>query len=271
MSTSVPGTTGDICTNRTKIVAQRVNCTSTDPLLELECLRGVPLDVLLHILTEFELSIASNALLAFQPIAPSPFIPDAPSKLLRAGRFAKGIDIINGWIEDDGTVFVKPNISTDAEALEAVTFPVNLKTSTARQLLSLYPLSNYHPAQSGNRTASAQFFRASDMYRDAQFICPSLLLEQVMTQYSQQPRPSNYLYDLNATLYTPIFERLNLSFLGVIHASDLQFVFSTASALATATDEQKALATSISASWASFASTGNPSRGKVSLKEWSEG
>ena len=271
MSTSVSGTTGDICAKRTKIIAQELNCTSQDSKSELDCLRAVPYDVLLPVVSKFELSVNSNALLVWQPIAPSPFIPEAPSKLLRSGRFAKGIDIMNGWNENDGSLFVETNIMTDAEVLKTVASPAALDEATTRKLLSLYPLALYHAEKSGNNTATARFFRASEMIRDLQFVCPSLLLEEAMARYSGSYKPSNYLFVMNTTLYTPKFQKENMTFLGVAHGSDIPFVFDTAAAVSTATTEQKQLAAAMAASWSSFAASANVSEGDVALTGWEEG
>ena len=121
---------------------------------------------MLPVVNKCELSISSQALLIWQPIAPSRSIPDAPSKILRVGKLVKDIDIINGWNENDGSIFIQPNNTTDAYVDQLVSNPAALDTNTANTLLSLYPLSQYAPQRSGNSTTTAQFFRASQMYRD---------------------------------------------------------------------------------------------------------
>ena len=126
----------------------------------------MPLEVVLPVLSKYKLSINPNALDAWWPIAPSDFILDAPSKLLKAGRFVKNIDIINDWNEDERSVFIQPTITADVEVVSSVKFPVILNYSTTTELLSLCPLATYAPAQSGNNTVIAQFFRASQMFRD---------------------------------------------------------------------------------------------------------
>ena len=270
MSTSVPGTTGNICANHTATIAQMLNCTSLNSSAELDCLRAVPLGVLLPVVSEYELSINSNALLIWQPVAPSRFIPEAPSKLIRAGRFAKDIDIINGWNENDGSEFVETNITTDAEVVEEIAYPAALDNATTSELLSLYPLSAYTSAQSGNKSATAQFFRTSQMFRDMQFLCPSLLLDQAMTNRSHTRKPKTYLFVMNTTLYTAEFQKENTTFLGVAHGSDVPFVFDTVPSVSTATTAQKQLAGAMSASWAAFASSGNVSEGVLALPGWTE-
>ena len=177
MSTSNPYTVGNISADHTDIIAQTVNCTSSNSSVELECLRAVPLDVLLPVVIKYEDSLSPLGLGVWQPVAPSRFIPEAPSKLLRAGLFAKDIDIINGWSENDGSIFIQPNITTDTEVVQSIFGPSlpSLNSATTSELFSLYPLSAYAPALSGNNSATAQYFRASQMWRDYQFLCPSLL------------------------------------------------------------------------------------------------
>ena len=151
-----------------------------------------------------------EALNTWQPIAPSRFIPDAPSKLLRAGRFAKDIDIINGWNENDGAIFIFPNITTDAQVIKTIVYPTAPDVNTTNTLLSLYPLSNYAPQKSGNNTATAQFFRASQMWRDTQFLCPGFLLAQANANHSRSA--SSYFFVMNTTLDTPELEQENKTY-----------------------------------------------------------
>lgn len=269
MSTTVAGTTGYICNNHTQAVAQLVNCTSSISEMQLECLRAVPLNTLLPVVSKYKLSISPFALTIWQPIAPSIFIPNAPSKLVKSGRFHKNIDIINGWNENDGTVFIQPTLANETAVVEAVTHPAALDSATSSELLSLYPLSTYAPVKDGNNTATAEFFQAAQMWRDFQFTCPSLLLDQAMANHSTV-RTKIYLYALNTTLYTPTFEKSNESFLGVAHGSDVPFAFDTVPAESTATTAQTQLGSAISASWSAFADSGNVTLGSVALKGWTE-
>jgi carboxylesterase type B len=211
-------------------------------------------------------------------VAPSHFIPDAPSKLLRSGRFAKNIDIVNGWNENDGTIFAvifgETNMTTDAEVISVVVYPLSSDTldqNTTAELLSLYPLANYAPEQSGNQTATAQFFRAVQMFRDMQFLCPALLLEQTMANFSHPNKPTSYLFDLNTTIASPMFERENETYLDVAPGSDVPFVFGKVEILTTATTAQKQLSNAMPSSWSAFASSGNVSHGALTMPDWVEG
>lgn len=269
MSTTVAGTTGNICDNHTQAVAQMVNCTSPNPEIQLECLRAVPLNTLLPVVSKYEISIKADGPNKWQPIAPSEFIPDAPSQLIRSGRFHKDIDIINGWNENDGTVFIRPNLPNDTVGVEAVTYPASFDSAISSELLSLYPLSSYTSVKDGNVTATAEFFQAAQMWRDFQFACPALLLHQAMANRSKRSTKM-YLYVMNTTLYTPIFEKRNEGFLGVAHGSDIPFAFDTVSTDSTATTAQTQLGSAMSASWSAFAHSGNVAFGSVALKGWTE-
>lgn len=269
MSTTVAGTTGNVSDIHTQGIAEKVNCTSPNSEMQLECLRAVPLSTLLPIVSKYELSINPNALTIWQPIAPSRFIPHAPSKLVQSGRFHKNIDIINGWNENDGTVFIEPTFANDTAAVEAVTHPASLDSATSSELLSLYPISAFAPVTDGNETATAYFFQAAQMWRDFQFTCPALLLDQAMANHSTASTKM-YLYAMNTTLFATQFQKANESFLGVVHGSEVPFAFDTVSAYATATTAQTQLGSAMSASWSAFASSGNAALGSVALKGWTE-
>ena len=269
MSTTFAGTTGNICDTHTQNVAQKVNCTLQNSEMQLECLRAVPLNTLLPIVSKYELSINPSALAIWQPIAPSRFIPHAPSQLIKSGRFHKNIDIINGWNENDGTVFIQSNIANDTAVVEVVTYPASLDSATSSELLSLYPISAYAPVKDGDDTATAHFFQAAQMWRDFQFTCPALLLDQAMANRSTASTKI-YLYAMNTTLFTPLFEKANESFLGVAHGSEIPFVFDTVPADLVATTAQTQLGSAMSASWSAFASSGNVELGSLALKGWTE-
>lgn len=126
VSTPVPGITGTICAGRTNSVMEMVNCTAQNSGMGLECLRAVPLNILPAVVSQFELSINDNALPIWKPVAPSSFVPEATSTLLQTGRFAKDVDIINGGIKNDGSLFIKPIIAIDAEVIKSIAYPAAL-------------------------------------------------------------------------------------------------------------------------------------------------
>jgi carboxylesterase type B len=273
-STTVSGTVSNISEVHTSEVTKLVNCTSHNSSAELACLRELPLDRLLKTVVSYELEVNPNVLYVWQPIVPNDFIPDAPSKLLREGRFAKNIDIIAGWNANDGSEFVTPNITTDSEVITSVTYPSILDEALQQELLSLYPVSSFSAMIDGNKTISPQYFRASQMYRDNSFTCPALLLAQTMANASNQTT-TNYLFEMNQTLFTSFFAKSGTPYYGIAHGSDVPFVFNELFEYPNATRDQIQLAKAISTSWALFANSGETvarAAGKGNaLQGWPEG
>ena len=212
----------------------------------------------------------------FQQTAPSSFILDAPSKLLRSGRFAKNIDIITGWNENDGSIFVEKNITTSADvaaaASEGTMNGAKLTNAALQEMLALYPLSSFEDDPSEN--FSAQYFRAAQIGRDIMFTCPSLFMVEAMANHSMG-NTTNQLYVLNETLFKPEWKRLHSQYLGVGHGSDVPFAYNDASAIPNTTPSEVQLAEEMSGSWAGFAYTDVPtmSRGgfNTTLQDWPEG
>ncbi len=51
------------------------------------------------------------------PVLDGDFIPDAPSKLIATGQFARNIPIIQGWNENDGSLFTPSSIMDEVGVL----------------------------------------------------------------------------------------------------------------------------------------------------------
>ena len=271
-ATSDPGTASGLAADHTAHLTSAVNCTSpnSNSTDELACLRSVPLNTLLSAAVTYELAMNSFGFDVFIPSAPSPFIPDSPSKLLRTGRFAHDISLIAGWNENDGSLFVPSNLSAEVDTLAFVQgdFP-NLDSNSIQTLLELYPSDDFLPDTAAN--VSAQFFRASQMIRDSTFTCASLLMAHSMTQYSKRDSTSTYFYALNASLFAPAQVQEGIGYYGVSHFSDIPLVFNQASQLR-APAPLVQLASQMSGAWAAFATHGDPSA-KVAghvLSGWSE-
>lgn len=250
-----------------------VNCTASTSAKELACLRSLPLDTLLSTAITYEFSLDANGGLdVFIPVAPTPFIPDSPHRLLSSGRFARNIDIISGWNENDGSFFVADDpttIKTDKDVAKSLLVQASrLSSKTISKALALYPLSDFpsDPAQN----ISAQWYRASRMIRDSQYTCGNLYTTQMNRKYS--PEATSYLYTLNQTMFAYALAEAESSFYGVCHFSDIPFVFDLASTryeeVATRLDVR--LASQMSAAWASFAVYGSPSGTRGSLVNWDE-
>ncbi|KAF3389019.1 Secreted lipase [Penicillium rolfsii] len=251
----------------TKELIQRVNCTSSTSEAELACLRNLPLKKLLSTAIEYEFSVANFGFDAWEPTAPSPFIPDNPSTLLTTGRFAHNIDILAGWTEDDGSFFTPSTINSTQDVVKFIysNYP-SLSKQNVQKALDLYPVTSFSDLPKEN--ISAQYFRASRLLRDSQS-CSSLYMIRMNQKYSNK-KTSNYLYVLNQTMFAPLFAKQETTYLGVSHFSDIPYVFNQAktrySFLATPSDAK--LSTEISSSWASFAATGDPSGRPGTVTNW---
>ena len=270
--TADPGTASNVSAEHTAQVVQLTNCTAATDEADLSCLRKLPLSTLLEIAVAYETSVVQWGFDVFIPTAPSSFIPDSPSRLLRSGQFARGIDIISGWNEDDGSLFTLPTLQSDTDVAEFLleSFP-GLTNASVRNAMRLYPTVEFETVQSNE--VSPQYFRASRMYRDATFSCPSLLMVQSNRRHHQgrhERAPSDYLYALNQTVFAASYAAENASFYGVAHFSDIPFVFDQASTryAAVASPADKALASEMCGSWIAFAATGKVERDDVTLNDW---
>ena len=269
-ATADTGTASNITTIHTAAVIDSVNCTSSSSSDELACLRALPLQTILNAEVDYELSINPfGGLDVFIPVSPSSFIPESPSDLLYSGQFAHDIDIITGWNENDGSLFVPTNLTSNADVSDflAYTFP-GLSDQNIEDALVLYPESSFPSDTAENVTA--QYFRASQIIRDSEYVCPSLITVQANLNYSQASTRS-YIYSLNQTVFALIFAKLNASYYGVSHLSDIPFVFNQATTkyAAESSPVDIMLSGQISTSWASFATSGDTSQGLTTLQGWS--
>ncbi|RAL03369.1 alpha/beta-hydrolase [Aspergillus ibericus CBS 121593] len=272
-ATADPGTAWDQSGQHTAVLIDKVNCTAPTSQAELACLRQLPMRSLLHTAYAYELTIDSmGGMDVFKPVSPSTFIPDRPSTLLKTGQFARDIDLISGWCENDGAFFTSTDLETSSDVAESLraSYP-RLSNATIAQALQLYPLSDFSNDTTVNPPVSAQYFRASQMARDLGFTCPSLLMVQTNAQYASHPRVSNYLYALNQTAFAEVFAVENLTYYGVPHFSDIPYIFNTVTdglLAPVSTDSDRQLAAAIGASWASFATFGDPSQVNGTVPGW---
>ena len=265
--TADSGTAGNISAVHTAAVIKLASCTSPTNAEELACLRKKPLSTLLPIMVKYELNLTPfGGFDVFIPTSPSEFIPESPSRLLKTGKFAHGIDLMTGWNENDRSLFTPTSISSDSDVSDILvaTLP-GLSQTSVDEALALYPVSSF--ANSDN--VSAQYFRASRMGRDNGFACPSLLMVQSNANHSATAT-TNFIFTLNQTLFAPLYAEQNTSYYGVSHFSDIPYVFNQATTrykdVASPSDIQ--LSSRMSGSWASFATYGDPSRGKGTLSGW---
>ena len=230
-----------------------------DTARSIDCLRKLTLEEILPTEIDYTLKAGHfSGFDAFIPTVDETFVPAAPSNLLRSGKFAKDVSVIIGWNEDDSSLFTaSPNALTNDTALEEYLIKtLNLTDDQLREALALYPTNEPSIAANIARypRVPPQWTIASRMLRDSGRTCPGILMAQAI---SNRPNASTYLYNLNSMLYAPFLAAGNASFEGVIHSSDIPYVFNQARAL-NASEDQLRLSSQISGSWVEFAHSGNP-------------
>lgn len=282
-----PTSTSNLTLDAFNSVAALTNCTdisNLDPQSDatLSCLRRLPFPTLLNAtITDHDSKSNTTDGDIYLPTVDHDFLPLPSSELTLRGRFPR-IPITIGWTKDDATLFTPRTITTpdDTSNFLSTRWPA-LSNATITTLLSLYPTSDF-PA-SHNR--SAEFYRSAQLFRDILLVCPSFLFGHAMAQkyYNYDDNctataPPVYYYTQNSTILTPYLNATGLSGFGVIHTSELAYVFanftpyvSGTEGLIAPTAEDDALRRREARSWSTFATTGAPSaEGKDTLEGWSE-
>ena len=258
-------------------MAQSLNCSrhSNDSNSDatLACLRGVPLDTLLPAALAQANSLSfPYGIAVIHPVVDGDFIPDQPSRLILNGSFVKGkvkgwallqkiqthalagISLLHTWLEDDASQFV-PSI-INSEAAVTAFFSSLFTHATSDRLLSLYPVEEFEAQVLKNSTITAQYYRASRIFRDYLFACPALNLTN---EFSLQSTNQTYLLLWNTTRSQPVWDSLNHSEWQIAHTSDVPYFFNED--LVGGDNSQSALQLSakISSSYSAFATYGSPS------------
>ncbi|GME26217.1 Carboxylesterase type B [Neofusicoccum parvum] len=303
-----PTSTSNLTLDAYNTVANLTNCTSPsnpDPqsLTTLSCLRSLPFEVLMNAtITGHDAMLTSTDGDIYLPTVDGTFLPLSSSELTLRGMFPR-MPIMVGWTEDDATLFTPQTITTAADTVTFLSsyWPA-MSNNTITTLLSLYPTSDFTSRAAANNR-SAEFYRSAQIFRDILLVCPSFLFSQAMaekwsnnscipttnttTTYPSQvplsshnpsPKPPVFLYAQNQTILDELYlSSLGLPGLGIIHTSDLPYVFANFTPYTDGTDWAIAptrgdvgLRIAQAGSWLSFASTGAPSGadGKAALPGW---
>ncbi|KAI1375582.1 alpha/beta-hydrolase [Hypoxylon crocopeplum] len=257
-----------------KIVDQ-VNCSLVPDTLE--CLRTVDYDVLYPYLNS---SVISGP--GFYPTVDGDVLPNYPSELLRAGRFAH-IPHIYGTTSDEGTDNAPVGvINTDADLrtflLQDTGF--DFPATTVDRILELYP---DDPAQGVPvNTGAERFADKGWQYKRVAAIVGDVFYHGPRRFDVQQyaPRAPTYAYrfntrpwestttnDTGASGSTTAGGGLAPAYKGVEHFSEVAFVFANPTTVGPWLEYRK-LSDQVSSQWIRFAHSGDPNG--PGLPRWPE-
>ncbi|KAI0194244.1 putative lipase [Astrocystis sublimbata] len=258
-----PGITGDFTINAMQLMVDAVGCntTSLHSKETIDCLRDFDTQTLLDAsIDTYSFDIAHNIGDIWLPVVDGDFLPAAPSQLIKEGRFAN-VTTMHGWCQDDLGAYTDPSISTAAQTRDFLrSYVPDVTDANLDKLLSLYPIADYEDNQAANK--SKHFYRAEQAFRDILMVCQPIFYAERLAQRGNDV----YLYDWNQTISERLFQGVlnETRGLGVIHESELKYVFGNLSAFNEGdnrfhfTQDDYALALRGSRSWSTFASTGKP-------------
>ena len=266
-----PGITGEFTIQATQAVVDATGCNATDvqSAATIECLRSLSKEKLLH----GQLSTAGsgpgkNVGDQWLPVIDGDFVPAAPSQLIAQKRFANVTTMI-GWCEDDGTFFVPRTLHNNRGVYNWFRhYQPGMTPENVRQLLSLYPVSDFAANPAANLTA--QVYRAGRILRDILFTCQPMHYGQALAEAGNDV----YLWTQNETMMDEILVALDVPGAGVIHTSNFAYQFGNLSHYNVdgfpyrPNHTDFVLRNTQSRSWASFVSYGTPSHAKNTLQGW---
>ncbi|ESZ90678.1 hypothetical protein SBOR_8940 [Sclerotinia borealis F-4128] len=269
-----PSMASNISFNSTAGVAALAGCNTTDyqSSTVITCLRSLSMETLLNLAVDQQVdSYTNNDGDIYLPTVDQDFLPLKASELLAQGKFAK-VPLMAGWMEDDATFFTFTTIETATDTKDFISlYYKDLNTTTLTDLLDLYPISEFPANPSAN--LSAEFYRSAQILRDILLTCPSVIFTQAMARKYNTTNPPTYLYAVNQTILGPYLDATDEPGLGVIHTSELPYLFNNID-LFNITDleipgysfeptaSDYALANSMPMSWISFGKYGDPGRGR---------
>ncbi|KAI1146367.1 putative lipase [Nemania diffusa] len=258
-----PGITANFTIDAMQLVVDAVGCNTSDlhSAETVKCLRDFDMETLLDASVEtYTGDIAHNAGDIWLPVVDGDFLPASPSQLIKEGRFANVTTMI-GWCQDDLTAFTDTTITTAEQVHDFIQAYIPTMTSAnVDKFLALYPISDFTANKPAN--LSSQFYRAARAFRDILMVCQPLFYAENLAKRGNDV----YLYDWNQTISDQIIEGLvGETGYGVIHTSDLEYVFGNISLFDDGeyplhiSSSDFALSSRSSRSWSTFASTGKPS------------
>ncbi|KAI0014604.1 lipase [Xylariomycetidae sp. FL0641] len=258
-------TMSDLVSENTADVAHAVGCVVNNDSQSREtlaCLRGKPADLLTNVsITAARAARPPFGEAFFFPAYDGDMLPDRASNLLRAGKFPPGVRILGSWDANDGAWYASPATASDDDGVLATVgrWLPGLSPATRRQLLALYPPSDFVRYGGGGHGLSPQYHRAAQLSRDLWFACPVV---DMAWQYARRggDRGQVRLLEHNATRYGPVFAAMGVPVWRVAHLSVVPYVLGRRRLGGGADNSrpQVELAREVSRSVARFVATGDP-------------
>jgi carboxylesterase type B len=201
------------------------------------------------------------------------FLPAAPSTLIEEGRFGN-ISTMIGWCDNDAVLFTPSTVITPNDTYTQIRdYLPGMTDAHVHELLSLYPPSDFRTSHfpNGSVELHAEVYRCGRIIRDILFTCQPIHYGEAIAARGN----AVYLYDQNQTMLTPALHSVGLYGLGVVHTSDLVFVFGNLSKFDVPgipyhpSKSDFELRDQESRSWSTFAAIGEPSlEGHDTLPGW---
>ncbi|KOS17925.1 Lipase 4 [Escovopsis weberi] len=215
------------------------------------------------------------------PAVDGDFLPDAPSRLMQTRRLGRGVTTMIGWCQDDEDSLTSTSVRTANDTRRTVAaFVPHVSPANLDRLLALYPSDSpeFSPPTTGGdgeatgeghgdgegeaAALSAEFRRAARIKRDILMVCQPLHYARHLAAAGSRV----YLYNWNQTFLDRVFAALGSPpGLGVVHLSDVPYVYSNARAFEVlgvrspfTTDSDARLADRGSRTFSTFASVGRP-------------
>lgn len=217
------GLTGTYTRDAMQVLVDYIGCNTTalDDPTTISCLRSIDTLTLTQATITTYCGECGDIWL---PSVDGDFWPDAPSTLLREGRFAQGVDAIIGWTQDDMTLYTPASL--DAQGTYdtvRVQYPW-LSEASLDKLLSLYPVDDFPPNIEANRTSES--YRAARIWRDILMVCQPIYLAEALAAAGGNV----YLYDWNQTVTGPALASVRgLYGVGVPHTGEFAYTFGNVS------------------------------------------
>ncbi|KAM3423716.1 Carboxylic ester hydrolase [Cercospora zeina] len=279
-----PGITGNFTKVAQKAILADTGCDKYDYDSEaaMECLRKLSMKDLFLSQNRTACDCADqNEGDQWLPVVDGDFLPEAPSELIAKGKLA-GVDLIVGWTHNDATQYTAESLDDNATARSFIeAYLPALNSSNVDLALSLYSQSDFHDSfnPDGSVAIAAEIYRAAKIWRDVMFTCSAVNLAEGVSRIQKgAPGKRVYLYDVNQTILTDSFESQGEYGYGVVHTSEIPYVFDqlgyyytndTDASPVDITASDRKLADHVAGSWSTFTALGVPSlEGHETLPNW---